>query len=178
MLEHLHHLSLHLRKGSDRTVERTLVCEAHLVHRRTSLVKGLQNRLPGHLNRPNMLDQANLLLYLDHSRVRSVCGHRVANQAGRGCVLGRHLLKPKLEHRLHRLDMLVVPVSSAHNLIFGLKVLLYQQSHQGVGRQSQVLCSRVHRVLLGKRALSDQPVTRLKRGLENHFQMQMARCPV
>ena len=178
MLEHLHHLSLHLRKGNDRTVERTLVCEAHLVHRRISLAKGLQSRLLDRLNRLNTVDQATLPLYQDRSRAPSVCGHRVENQAGRGCVLDPHLPKPKPEHRLHRLDLQVAPVSSAHNLIFGLKAQLYLQSRQGAGKQSQVLCNRVHKALLGKRALSDQLATHPKRDLESCSQRQMARCQV
>ena len=170
MLEHLRHLSLHLRKGSDLTVERIHVCEVHLVHPRINSAKGHQNRLLDHLNRPSMLDQANLLQCLDRSRAQSGCGHRVANQAGRERVLDLHHLKRKLEHRRHRLDTWMAPVSSAHSLTFGLKVLLYRLYRRGAGRESQVLCNHVHRALPDKRALSGLPAMRPMRDLESHSQ--------
>lgn len=178
MLEHLRHLSLHLRKGSDLTVERIHVCGAHQVHLRINSAKGRQNHLLDHLNRLSMLGQANLLLYLDRSRARSGCGRRVANQAGRERVLDLHPLKRKLEHRLHRLDIWVAPASSAHSLTFGLKVLLCQPPRQAAGKESQVLCNRVHRALPDKRVLNDLPAMRPTRDLERYNQKQMVRRQV
>jgi hypothetical protein len=166
--EHRHRLSLHLHKDNDRTVEKILVCVVLLVRHKTNSAHDHQNHLLDLRSHLSMPGRVSHLLCLDRSQARSECDRKVVNQAGQVCALDRHPPKPKLEHRLHRLDMRVLPVSSAHNLIFGLKVLLYRPSHQGAGRRFQVLCNHVHKVLLDKRALSDRPVMCPKKDLESH----------
>jgi len=173
--EHRHRLSLHLHKDNDRTVERILVCEALLVRHKINSVHDHQSHLLDLRSRLSMPGRVNHLLCLDRSQARSECDRKVVNQVGQVCALGRHPPKPKLEHRLHRLDMRMLHVSSAHNLIFGRKVLLYRLSHREAGRRYQVLCNHVHKVLPDKRALSDRPVTCHKKDLESHIPKRTVR---